>query len=666
MKVVVALIIFCGLSIVESGAGAAEPNTTHLEAADVVEYAAIGGPVRSEVIGSVDPNSGFKFRLELDSQGAAIRQATFSEYNNRDRKNPQPLIFLSPVHFASGLDIMSMANRELVFVEQQRQLSLDRLSWKSLGSEKAQNGSQSASFEATITDSAGAPVVKLTKTYKISPNSYLVECNIAVDNLTGDEQKIRLNLDGPVGVGREDSRSDERKIVGGFRDPKGQIVGIRIGASNFDSSKTFAEEILGGEYQKNQEFLWASVVNKYFAAILVPLPENGKKSCDWINGRRNQAGDRETMHREKRGLFYSLRRFFTGKSYEEEVEKTGKFGRFYNPDGQRANGDENVGVSLEIDFANLGPVDQANASRTYGFQLYLGPKDKSLFDKNELYKTLGFVQTIDFMACCCPSGIINPLAFAILAIMKWMYGFIGNYGLVIIILVLLMRLALHPVTRYSQVALSKTSKLAPMVEEIKKKYANNKTELNKHLMELYRKQGASPVMGMLPMFVQLPIWIALWSAVYTSIDLRGAPFLPVWITDLSAPDALFIFKAIPIPLFGKIDSFNLLPILMGVAFYLQQKLTPSQAGAATNPQMAQQQKIMMIMLPVLFPLTMYTAPSGVNLYIMASTFAGVVEQYVIKKHIAEREQAEADGLVAVTSKTGGKVKKKKPKPFFRI
>jgi YidC/Oxa1 family membrane protein insertase len=250
--------------------------------------------------------------------------------------------------------------------------------------------------------------------------------------------------------------------------------------------------------------------------------------------------------------------------------------------------------------------------------------------------------------------------------MKWMYGFIGNYGLVIIILVLLMRLALHPVTRYSQVALSKTSKLAPMVEEIKKKYANNKTELNKHLMELYRKQGASPVMGMLPMFVQLPIWIALWSAVYTSIDLRGAPFLPVWITDLSAPDALFTFKAIPIPLFGKIDSFNLLPILMGVAFYLQQKLTPSQAGAATNPQMAQQQKIMMIMLPVLFPLTMYTAPSGVNLYIMASTFAGVVEQYVIKKHIAEREQAEADGLVAVTSKTGGKVKKKKPKPFFRI
>jgi YidC/Oxa1 family membrane protein insertase len=175
-------------------------------------------------------------------------------------------------------------------------------------------------------------------------------------------------------------------------------------------------------------------------------------------------------------------------------------------------------------------------------------------------------------------------------------------------------------------------------------------------------------MGFLPMMVQMPIWIALWSAVYASIDLRGAPFLPFWITDLSAPDALFRFPAVTLPLFGKLDSFNLLPILMGVAFYLQQKLMPSQAAASANPQAAQQQqmqKTMMIMMPLLFPLMLYKAPSGVNMYIMSSTFAGVFEQYVIRKHIREKEEAESKGLVAVTSKTGGKVKKKKPKPFFK-
>jgi YidC/Oxa1 family membrane protein insertase len=209
-------------------------------------------------------------------------------------------------------------------------------------------------------------------------------------------------------------------------------------------------------------------------------------------------------------------------------------------------------------------------------------------------------------------------------------------------------------------------RLAPQAEEIKKKYANNKTELNKQLMALYKKQGASPIMGFLPMMLQMPIWIALYSAIYASIELRGAPFLPFWITDLSAPDALVRFATVTIPIVGwKVDSFNLLPILMGVAMYFQQKLMPKQATAATNPQMAQQQKMMMIMMPLLFPLMLYKAPSGLNLYIMASTFAGVIEQHFIRKHIREKEEQEAQGLVAVTSKTGGKVKKKKPKPFYK-
>jgi YidC/Oxa1 family membrane protein insertase len=190
--------------------------------------------------------------------------------------------------------------------------------------------------------------------------------------------------------------------------------------------------------------------------------------------------------------------------------------------------------------------------------------------------------------------------------------------------------------------------------------------MNKQMMALYREQGASPIMGFLPMMVQMPIWIALWSAVYASIDLRGAAFLPFWITDLSVPDALVRFSTLTMPLLGwKIESLNLLPLMMGFAFYLQQQLMPSQANASTNPQMAQQQKMMKIMMPLLFPLMLYKAPSGVNLYIMASTFAGVFEQYVIRKHIREKEQAESEGLVAATSKTGGKVKKKKPKPFFR-
>jgi YidC/Oxa1 family membrane protein insertase len=671
--VVVGFVVFCGWLVAESGvdsrfrgndketvgqscillqrttadtsdtANAPASKNVQLQAADFPALGADHAPARSVILGASEPktenaDTGFKFQLELSSKGAAIRKATFSNgldsrgkaagFDDRDYKDPQPLEILSPVKRAGGSEILSMANRELIFVEQQLQLRLDELHWRSYGVERDYDGSQTARFEAIIkNENTGEPVVKLNKTYKLVPGSYLLDCDITVENLSAVEQKVSFNLTGPIGLGREGIRADMRKAVAGFRGLNGQITSIGLDAKKLRRARSVGDRRLT---EPGANFLWAAAVNKYFAAILVPVPDEGKNFCDWV------------------------------------ADKTG---RFYNPDGdERADtGDETVGLDLRIAENTLAPTGQADSTKQYNFQLYLGPKDKSLFDKNELYRNLGFVHTITFMPCfCCPATIINPLAFGILTVMKWMYSLFGNYGVVIIILVLLMRLAIHPLTKKSQVSMGKMGKLAPKVEEVKKKYANNKTEMNKQVMALYKEQGASPIMGFLPMMVQMPIWIALWSAVYASIDLRGAAFLPFWITDLSVPDALVRFSTVTLPLlYWKIDSFNLLPILMGVAFYLQQKLMPKQAAAATNPQVAQQQKMMMIMMPLLFPLMLYKAPSGVNLYIMASTFAGVVEQHVIRKHIREKEERESIGLVAATSKTGGKVKKKKPKPFFR-
>jgi YidC/Oxa1 family membrane protein insertase len=605
------------------------PSSPQLQAAPAQNFGAMGGPLETVTIGSVDPNGGFMFQLELDSRGAAIRQATFSGFDNRDPNNPQPLVILSQAEIGGGKAFFSMANQGLAGTlkddEREYGVPLGRLSWKKLTTEALADGGQAASFVATVVDPDDQAVLKLTKTYRVYPNTYLIDCTLNIENLTDQEQGVRYDLTGPVGLPREAFREDMRKVIGGFTGQDGQVVRAKLEKKNLKDKGSASIEPKNGA----GPLLWAAAVNKYFAAILVPVPDAGQSHCDWVRGRS---------------------------------------GTLYNPDGDaKANtGDETIGVDLSIATTALGPTGQADSSRTYKFQLYLGPKDKSLFDKNEMYRTLGFVQTIDFRTCCCPTSIISPLAFGILAIMKAMYGFIGNYGIVIIILVFLMRLVMHPITKKSQISMSKMSKLAPRAEEIKKKYAGNKTEMNKRLMELYREQGASPITGMLPMFVQMPIWIALWSAVYTSIDLRGAPFLPFWITDLSVPDALIRFRTITIPLLNwPIESLNLLPLLMGVAFYLQQKLMPTQANASTNPQMAQQQKMMMIMMPLMFPLMLYKAPSGVNLYIMSSTFAGVIEQYVIRKHIREKDEAESKGLVAVTSKTGGKVKKKKPKPFFK-
>jgi len=614
------LIVFCSPCVIM-----AADEAPSLQAAPQPSFSAVGGGPKTITLGSLDPNTGFKFLIDLTSRGAGISDAKLSEFGDLDHKNPQPLAILSSTANLDGTPAFSMATRSLI-LDNQLQLRLDKLDWTA-GDVETDNSIQIARFEAIIKDkTTGKPVIKLTKTYRVTPKNYDLDCNLTIENLSSDEHKLQFEMTGPAGIKRDDPRSDSRKTIAAFRDTKGEIVSTFLDTNKLKKATTPESRQLA---QHNAGFIWAAITCKYFTAIVVPTPDVNMNFCNWI---------------------------------------TDKSGWFANPDGdyQLNSGDETVGIDLKTTNITLATAE----SKTLSFKLFLGPKDKSLFDKVPMYQNLGFVNTMDFMACCCPAAIIHPLAFGILWLLKSLHGFWPhNYGIVIIILVLLVRLMLHPLTRLSQVSMSKYSKFnaLPEVQEIRKQYGKNMMEMNRRIGEVQKKYGVShsaAVMGMLPTMVQMPIWIALYGAIYASIDLRGAQFLPFWITDLSAPDALFRFKAIALPLLGTLDSFNLLPILMGVAFYLQQKLMPAQAAA--DPQTAQQQKIMMFMMPVMFPLMLYTSPSGLNLYIMASVFGGVLEQYYIKKHIAKQELLEIENFVPVTSKTGGKVKKPKSKPFFKI
>ena len=173
------------------------------------------------------------------------------------------------------------------------------------------------------------------------------------------------------------------------------------------------------------------------------------------------------------------------------------------------------------------------------------------------------------------------------------------------------------------------------------------------------------------MFLQMPIWIALWTGLQAAVELRHASFLPFWITDLSAPDALISWadpaSAPAWPMVGPMYAFNLLPILLAVAMFLQQKYTPT-ASAATQPEKQASQKQMAYFMTGFFLLIFYNAPSGLTMYIMASTFAGVAEQYFIRKHIRRMEAAEAaaETKVAMPGKRFRGQKPKKPKGPFRL
>jgi len=242
------------------------------EAVDSINFGADNASARTITLGSVDPKSGYKYLLELSSKGAAIRKAVFSEFDDRDYKNPQPLVIISPIPERDGSEVLAMANTNFVFVQHKLQLPLNRLDWQSFDAETADDGSsQTARFETIIKrQDTGRPVIKLTKTYKINRDSYLLDCDITVENLVNTDQKVRLNMTGPGGLGREAFRSDLRKVVAAFRDSKDQINSVKLDKKKLYKAKSIDERQLK---KPGGNFLWIAAVNKYFAAgTLKPIP----------------------------------------------------------------------------------------------------------------------------------------------------------------------------------------------------------------------------------------------------------------------------------------------------------------------------------------------------------------------------------------------------------
>jgi YidC/Oxa1 family membrane protein insertase len=307
-----------------------------------------------------------------------------------------------------------------------------------------------------------------------------------------------------------------------------------------------------------------------------------------------------------------------------------------------------------VPAAELAP----DGRRELALDVFAGPKLRGLLAGEGLYSKLNYLGTIDLGGCFCAS---SHLTFGMMWLLeKLAYFSFGNYGVAIILLVFLVLLALHPLTKKGQVSMMKMQKLAPQMQKLKEKYADDKNALNREMMQLYKQGGATPILGCLPMLLQTPIWIALWTVSSSTVELRQAAFLPFWLVDLGAPDALFTFPR-ALPWIGQ--TFNLLPILVAISFYLQSKIMPTMTQASPSAQQAQQQKIMNIMMPVMMLVFLYPGASGLSLYMMASNFARVIEQHVIRKHIRQREarEAAAETTVSVPGKGSRSGRPKKPK-----
>ena len=267
------------------------------------------------------------------------------------------------------------------------------------------------------------------------------------------------------------------------------------------------------------------------------------------------------------------------------------------------------------------------------FRWYVGPKDPSYLNVAK-YGSMG--QVIDYAdyerSFFFRIFFTSTVAPAILWLLEVFYSLVGNYGIAIILLTILVKAAVFPIMRSSQVKMAaysaKMAVVKPQLDAIQKKYANDPQKKNQATMEIYQKHRLSPpIGGCLPMFLQMPIFIGLFQALRSSILLRHEPFA-VWIHDLSQPDALIDFggPVADFPFLSSVTSFNLLPIVMVVLWVLHQRSMPK----PTDPQQAQIHKMMAIM-PVIFGFVLYNYAAGLSLYMIMSSLIGIFEQKFIRK-----------------------------------
>ena len=211
-------------------------------------------------------------------------------------------------------------------------------------------------------------------------------------------------------------------------------------------------------------------------------------------------------------------------------------------------------------------------------------------------------------------------------ILQFFYRFIPNYGVAIILLTILVKLLLHPISKKGMDSTAKMSALTPKIEEIKQKFPDNPEAQNAAMAKIYKEEGINPMGSCLPMLIQFPIFIALYGLLNTNFDLRGSMFIPGWITDLSIPDTIYTLP-FSIPLLG--PAIHLLPILYVISMILSMKITQSGSTAASSQ--AGMMAFMTYGMPILFFFIMYNAPSGLLLYWSTVNIISIGQQLMVNK-----------------------------------
>lgn len=602
-------------------------------------YRLRGGDTHEQIVlGGGEEN---ELRMVLTTRGAGTAELYLTSRKKNGRlqhraavDSDEPYQLLQPLSTPSG-SLTSFETSDVTVIELdggiERELgkwNLTRIDWA-----VAERSRERVMFLATLRDPEGVAFLRIRKVYELIPDGPRAKLTLAIENLSASVLTLRLTQQGPVGVPRENLQYNMQRLAYGVRqdgviEPAAyQRGGLADGRKPIGSVDNLP--------------VWVASCNRYFAAFIRPLPDPAQAKIAFVDA------------------FAAL-----------PVE----------PKGTHAPSD------TLVEFMTQPLRVPPSASETVAFELYAGAKnyeqlkrvDPSFVDR----RGVGYLAAADTDArCCCTFSWLTGLMTWLLELI---YIGVRNYGIAIFILVLIIRGLLHPLAVFQQKSMYRMQevqlRLKPKMDALKEKYANDKQAFTREQMKLWSDEGVNPaasMVGMLPMLIQMPILIALWTALNTDVNLRHAALDPFWIEDLSVPDALIAFSTpidIPVlswlPLLGQmfedVPSINFLPVLMGVSMYLQQKYMPkpgmeakkeaaakqraerpskpSGPGGMDIEDQMKQQQLVGYMMAFMFPLLFYYMPAGLNLYWLSSNIVGIAESLRIKAELKrEKEHRELYG-----------------------
>lgn len=612
-------------------------------------------------LGSLDPETD-PYRIDFAASGAGIERIVFADYwrtaaENRlaaahekaaARGTPDAAPMPPESDRYQLTTLGKLSGGEQVFevpLLAMRTITIDGEAVGLFGAVWSEN--EPGLFRSVVRDADGDAILEVERRYSIGDgpiDGYRLRLEQRARNVSGRELSVAWQNYGPGDLDPDrDSYIEVRRFHFGYlmppaRDPSQSIV---LASGQMYERSAVVDRIRDGDFSlwpnlasrdESLEIAWFGSTNRYFGlAVYAPYAPPGQPSKK------------------------------LSSSVETVMTQLG------------------FGDSGEVVFSLLqGPAKTipAGGEASWDLGVYAGPLERDVLIDREPFAAMNLGGLVTYvMNSCCTVCTFAWLANLLVVFLTFIHDYIAfDWAISIVLLVLVVRGLLHPLTRRSQMQMTRfgkrMSELKPELDALQKKFREDPKKLQQEQLRLYREKGVNPagcLGGMLPMFLQMPIWIALYAMLFFAFELRQQPaFFGVFqlaggwsfLGDLSAPDGFFLFPQ-PIDLWlFTLGGVNLLPLLMGLVFWFQQKYMSPPTTATMTEEQLQQQKIMKVMMVVMFPIMLYAAPSGLTLYILTSSCIGIVESRAIRRRLAYLDSLPQDAPGTAAPRPASKTRDK--------